>query len=97
MHILTAIQWVALAWREVKSTTIQKCFRNARALSTDLHISALDKEDPFQDIDEDLDMGSLISGTMGTLDQCSVEEYVNGDNSLSVCVDWMMNNGTRTF
>lgn len=47
------------------------------------------EKDPFQDIDEDVDMSSLISGTMGTLDQCSVEEYmyVNGNNSLSVCVD----------
>ena len=32
-------------------------------------------------------MSSLISCTMGTLHQCSVEEYVNGDNYLSVCVD----------
>ena len=87
INVLTAIRWVALAWREDKSTTIQKCFRNAGVLSTDLHISALDEEDPFQDIDEDFDMSSLISCTMGTLHQCSVEEHVNGDNSLSVCVD----------
>ena len=52
INVLTAIRWVALAWREVKSTTIQKCFRNAGVLSTDLHISALDEEDSFQDIDE---------------------------------------------
>ena len=32
-------------------------------------------------------MSSLISHTMGILHQCSVEEHVNGDNSLSVCVD----------
>ena len=50
-------------------------------------MNALDEEDPFQDIDEDVGISSLISRTMGTLHQCSVEEYVNGDNSLSVCVD----------
>ena len=32
-------------------------------------------------------MSSLISRTMGTLHQCSVKEYVDGDNSLSACVD----------
>ena len=88
INVLTAIRWVALAWREVKSVTIQKCFRNAGVLNTDLDdIIALDEEDPFQSIDEDVEMCSLISRTMGTLHQCSVEEYVNGDNSLSVCVD----------
>ena len=87
INILTAIRWVALAWREVKSTTKQKCFRNAGVLNTDLDVIALDEEDPFQNIDEDVEMSSLISRTMGTLHQCSVEEYVNGDNSLSVCVD----------
>ena len=87
INVLTAIRWVALAWREVKSTTIQKCFRHAGVLTTDLLINALDEEDPFQDIDEDVGISSLISRTMGTLHQCSVEEYVNGDNSLSVCVD----------
>ena len=87
INVLSAIRWVALSWREVKSTTIQKCFRNAGILNTDLDVIALDEEDPFQNIDEDIEMSSLISRTMGTLHQCSVEEYVNGDNSLSVCVD----------
>ena len=56
INVLTAVRWVALAWREVKSTTIQKCFRNAGVLSTNFQISALDEEDPFQDIEEDFDM-----------------------------------------
>ena len=64
-----------------------KCFRNAGILNTDLDVVVRDEEDPFQNIDEDVEMSSLISCTMGTLHQCSVEEYVNGDNSLSVCVD----------
>ena len=85
INVLTAIRWVALAWRDVKSTTIQKCFRHAGVLSTDLLINALDEKDPFQDIDEDVGISSLIP--TGTLHQSSVEEYVNGDNSLSVCVD----------
>ena len=54
INVLTGIRWVALAWREVKSTTIQKCFRNAGVLNTDLDVIALDEEDPFQNIDEDV-------------------------------------------
>ena len=95
-NVLTAIRWVALAWREVKSTTMQKCFRNAGILNTDLDVVARDEEDPFQNIDEDVEMSSLISRTMGTLHQCSVEEYVNGDNSLSV-LTWMTTSGMQAF
>ena len=32
--------------------------------------------DPFVDSDEALDLGALISCTMGNTDQCSVEEYI---------------------
>ena len=37
------------------------------------------KEDPFLDADETISLGSLISTAMGSVDSCSVEEYVNGD------------------
>ena len=42
----------------MKSTTIQKCFRNAGVLNTDLDVIALDEEDPFQNIDDDVEMSS---------------------------------------
>ena len=88
VNVLTAIRWVALAWHEVKPTTIQKCFRHAGILTTDLDIQVLDEiDDPFESIDEGLEMSSLISQAMGSLDQCSTEEYVNGDDSLPVCID----------
>lgn len=73
-----------------------KYFRSVGILNTDLDVITLNEEDPFQNIDEDVEMSSLISRTMGTLHQCSVEEYVNGDNSLSVCVD-MDDNGMQAF
>ena len=44
-------------------------------------------EDPFQDVDKQMSLGSLISTAMGSLDSCSVEEYVQGDN-LDICADF---------
>ena len=87
INVLVAIRWVALAWRKVKSTIIVKCFKHAGILNDGFNVHALIEGDPFQDIDEAIAMGSLISTTMGTRDTCSVEEYVNGDDDLAVCVD----------
>ena len=89
INVLVAIRWVALAWREVKSSTIVKCFKHAGVLNDGSNVHALSEEDPFQDIDETITIGSLISTTMGTgRDACSAEEYVNGDNDLAVCVEF---------
>ena len=88
INVLVAIRWVALAWREVKSSTVVKCFKHAGILNDGLNVHALNEEYPFQDIDETIAVGSLISTTMGTRrDTCSAEEYVNDDNDLAVCVD----------
>ncbi len=88
INVLAALRWVAIAWREVKATTIKKCFRQAGILNTDLSVQALcDSEDPFQDIDAEVELNSLISSTMGTLSHCSAEEYIEGDDSLPICVD----------
>ena len=88
VNVLIALRWVAIAWREVKVTTIQKCFRRAGILNSDLEVQALcEDEDPFQDIDVLGQMSSLISRSMGTLSHCSVEEYIDGENSLPTCVD----------
>ena len=37
-------------------------------------------------------LDSLISHAMGTLQHCSADEYLTGDNSLPVCVDIDGNN-----
>ena len=85
--LLTLFLLVKLAWREVKSSTIVKCFKHAEILNDCLNVHALSEEDPFQDIDETIAIGSLISTTMGTrCDTCSAEEYVNGDNDLAVAM-----------
>ena len=88
VNVLTALIWVAIAWREVKSITVQKCFRRAGILDPNLDIQMLcEDEDPFQDIDIQAGMSSLISCSMGTLSHCSVDEYIDGDNFLPTCVD----------
>ena len=87
VNVLMAIRWVALAWREVKEITITKSFKNAGILNDNSDVVEVTSEDPFQDIDERMSLGSLISTAMGSLDSCSVEEYVQGDN-LEVCADF---------
>ena len=71
VNILTALRWVALAWREVKATPIQKCFKQA-GICFDVHAIVSDDEDPFNDIDDEMGMDSLISHAMGTLQQMSI-------------------------
>jgi len=72
----------------VKATAIQKCFRRAGILNTDLGVQTLcEDEDPFQDIDIQVGMSSLISTSMGTLIHCSLDEYIDGDNSRPTCVE----------
>ena len=57
-------------------------------MDTDLDVQSLCKdEDPFQDIDIQAGMNSLISHSMGSLSHCSVDEYIDGDNCLPTCVD----------
>ena len=86
INFLVAIRWVAKAWGDVKPTTMVKCFKNAGILAG-LDVHMLSAEDPFQDIDRDLAIGSLIATAMGSSDQCSAVDYIKGDNDLAVCVD----------
>ena len=88
INVLTAIRLVALGWREVKASTIQKCFRKAGVLSDDFEVQVVgEEEDPFVDIDDTVQLGSLIQSAMGE-SSCSVEEYVAGEDALPVCADF---------
>ena len=86
INVLTAIRLVALGWREVKASTIQKCFRKAGVLSDDFEVQVVgEEEDPFVDIDDTIQLGSLIQSSMGE-SSCSVEEYVAAWRRCSPCV-----------
>ena len=47
-------------------------------------MTTLSEDDPFQDVDSQCDLEKLISSTVSTSGQCSVEVYVNGDNDIAV-------------
>ena len=80
INVLTAIRLVALGWREVKASTIKKCFRR-----DDFKVQVVSpEEDPFVVIDDMVQLGSLIHSTMGG----SAEEYVAGEDALPVCADF---------
>ena len=90
INVLIAIRWVSLAWREVKASTIIKCFKRGRILNDtlDLHdCICTSDDDPFEDLDEATSLAPLITSTMGTQGTCSVSEYINGDNDLPICTD----------
>ena len=53
--ILDAIRWVALAWEKVSPETVQKYFRKAGILSTNLEVVSCfveNEEDPFADLED---------------------------------------------
>ena len=89
INVLVAIRWVALGWKEVKESTIIKCFKTAGILNDtfDIQERICTSEDPFEDIDETISLTPLISAAMGTIGACSMSEYISGDNELPVCAD----------
>ena len=92
VNILIAIMWVATAWPQVREETIVICFRKAGILNNSLDVITCpimaDDSDPFLEVDERLEIQSLIDKTMPTGNGCSVEEYLKGINDLPVCTDF---------
>ena len=60
-------------------------------------MTTLSEDDPFQDVDSQCDLERLISSTMGTSGQCSVEVYINGDNDIAVCAEFDGDTWDETF
>ena len=85
INVLVAIRWVAMAWSLIQEETVPKCFRRAGVLDSELSIVARDEQDPFLAANKSVTLQDLNSTTMSGLHACSVEEYINGEGSLSVC------------
>ena len=64
-------------------------FRKAGILDSTLNVVScdLDDEDPFLVADESMALQGLIDEAMTGCDHCPLEEYVNGEDDVPVCVD----------
>ena len=90
INILIALRWVAKAWSLVRAETIAKCFSKAGILNAELDVISCDLEeedDPFLEADMRVEVQSLIEKTMPTDGRCNVDEYLNGDDDLPVCME----------
>ena len=101
VDLLTVIRWIARSWDEVKLETISRCFRKAGVLDKQLSVAARvgedEHDDPSQDLDANQQLQDLITKTLSTQDQCSLEEYIDGDSPLSVCIEMDSNIWEDTF
>ena len=72
--------------KEVKET-IQKCFEKAGIIDEDFNpLTLVDDVDPFAEADGQLQ--DLITQSIPTSESCSVEEYVDGECSLTTCQEF---------
>lgn len=100
VNILNAIRWVAKAWENVNEETICKCFRKAGILSSVMDVVLCElEEDPFTDldIDENTNLQGLVSEILPASGNCSVQEYVTGDDYLPICNDMDDDSQEETF
>ena len=73
-----AIRWIKVAWEQVKSSVIVKCFKHCGAIPGD---TTEDEQDPFADIAADTAvLGELVSRMQGEI---TANEYGSADDDLS--------------
>ena len=94
VNILVAIQLVALAWSKVKESTI-RCFKSAVVLDKDYDVASHDV-DPFLEADAQMELEGLMERAV-PVERCSVQEYIEGDDSLAVCTDLDSENWEANF
>ena len=76
----------------VKAETISKCFKEAGILDSSMD----NEEDPFLAAD-DLALQDLMKKTMNGQDSCTLEEYVNGEDSIPVCLEFDSDRCDKSF
>ena len=91
VDLLMENRCVACAWKDVVHGTISKCFRKAGVLDSGMGVvgrGVTEETDLFEDFDAESQLQDFISRAMPTDDSCSVDEYINGEESLPVCSDF---------
>ena len=81
---------MAKAWSLVRAETVVKCFRKAGILNANLDVVSCyleEEDDPFLEADMRMEVQSLIEKTMPTDGRCNLDEYLNGDDDLPVCME----------
>ena len=81
VSLLIALQLLASAWNEVSQATIVNCFKKVKISDKDQTIAINDEDDPFEEIDEDLQElrdkdSSLMPESMTAEDLASADDAV---------------------
>ena len=89
VNILMALRWVATSWALVSAETIRKCFRRAGILTANMSLisTPITDTDPFLECDLEEELHDLIEQSMPSGVQCSVREYIQGEDNIEVCLD----------
>lgn len=100
LNILTGLRWVAKAWSLVRPKTITKCFWNAGILNDDLQVISTvlqDSAGPSLEADKQMEVKNLMEKTLLADTRCSIDEYLDGDNDLPVCIELDQENWEADF
>ena len=81
VSLLTALQLPASTWNEVSQATIVNCFKKAKISDKDQAIAVNDEDDPFKEINEDLQElrekdSRLVPESMAAEDLASADDAV---------------------
>jgi hypothetical protein len=100
VDLLMAIRWVARSWEAVSPDTISKCFKKAGILDSGMDVvdrGMSGDVDPFEDLETESLLHPLISRAMPADDRCTVEEYINGEDTVPVCSNFDNESWDETF
>ena len=82
LNVLQAMRWMASAWSKVETSTITKCFCASR-ISGDVTTAAADDcDDPFEELDEEVqDLIDQVAPKGG----CTPSSYIESEEVLPTC------------
>ena len=74
----------------MKKETVMKCFQKAGITSSDFSVvgGQYEDEDPFVDLDGQDELQSLIDQISHSETCCDVDEYINGEDDMPVCMEY---------